>query len=219
MKIKLPLIGLFFILSIFSNAQISPNDANALMGLPTATNLAEINAILNPKIGSVVFNIANEEIYRYTGLTNGWQTTTDDQLDSEVNLAIPIDVDEAGEVSPTNETTVQEVINAIAPITSAAARVFYPPSIEVPVATNGTFNLNLYTQYTAQFSSPTATSPSAPAIPVYAATDLYYYVTYADPLVFNTATMSIDANGVLTYTVIGQPLTFNSLINVVFVVK
>jgi hypothetical protein len=31
--------------------------------------------------------------------------------------------------------------------------------------------------------------------------------------------MSIDANGVLTYDIIGQPADANSLINVVFVVK
>ncbi|WP_241507292.1 hypothetical protein [Aquimarina sediminis] len=213
------IIVLLFILPIGVYSQIGTGDANALMGLPSATNLAEINAIVSPQIGSVVYNLADEKMYRYTGVTNGWQTASDDQEDSEVNLTTPIDVDQAGETTPTNETTVQEVIQAIAPITSAAARVFYPPSIEVSVATNGTFTLDLYAQYTAQFSSPTASSPSAPSIPVYAANELYYYVTYADPLVFNTGTMSIDANGVLTYTVIDQPLDFNSLINVVFVVK
>ncbi|WP_241461456.1 hypothetical protein [Aquimarina macrocephali] len=217
MKKTLPLISLSFILSVGMYAQIGTGDANALMGLPAATDLAEINAIIGPTIGSIVFNLDDQEIYRFT--STGWQRSTDDQLDSEVNLATPIDVDESGETTPTLETNVQQVIQAIAPITSGAARVFYPPSIEVPVATNGTFTLNLYTQYTAQFSSPTATSPSAPDIPVYAANELHYYVTFADPTVFNTGTMSIDANGVLTYTVIGQPADYNSLINVVFVVK
>jgi hypothetical protein len=217
MKKLLPLITLSFILSAGMYAQIGTGDAAALMGLPTATDLAEINAIIGPSIGSVVFNLNDQEIYRFT--STGWQRSTDDQLDSEVNLATPIDVDESGETTPTLETNVQEVIQAIAPITSGAARVFYPPSIEVLVATNGTFTLNLYTQYTAQFSSPTASSPSAPAIPIYAANELHYYVTFADPLVFNTGTMSIDANGVLTYTVIGQPADYNALINVVFVVK
>ncbi|PKV49782.1 hypothetical protein ATE84_1819 [Aquimarina sp. MAR_2010_214] len=214
---KLPLIAFSFILSTGMFAQIGTGDAGALIGLPTATDLAEINAIIGPSIGSVVFNLNDQEIYRFT--STGWQRSTDDQLDSEVNLTTPIDVDESGETTPTLETNVQQVIQAIAPITSGAARVFYPPSIEVPVATNGTFTLNLYNQYTAQFSSPTATSPAAPDIPVYAANELHYYVTFADPAVFNTGTMSIDANGVLTYTVIGQPLDFNSLINVVFVVK
>ncbi len=214
---KLPLT--LFLFSIWSTVIFGQLDANSLMGLPTATDMAEINGIASPQIGSIVYNLGDEEIYRYTGVTNGWLAATDDQLDSEVNLATPIDVDQSGEAAPTAETNVQEVIQAIAPITSGAARVFYPPSIEVPVATNGTFTLNLYTQYTAQFSSPTATSPSAPNIPVYAANELHYYVTFADPSVFNTSSMSIDANGVLTYTVIGQPVDFNTLINVVFVVK
>ncbi|MDM9631985.1 hypothetical protein QU605_10905 [Robiginitalea sp. M39] len=145
--------------------------------------------------------------------------STDDQLDTEVNLATPIDVDEGAVSSPTNETTVAEVINAIAPITSKAARVFYPPSIAIDASTNGTgFTVDLYAQYIAQFGTPAVASTGAPAaLPTYAASDLYYYVTLADPAVF--ANMSIDANGVLTYDIIGQPTDYNSLINVVFVVR
>ena len=63
-----------------------------------------------------------------------------------------------------------------------------------------------------------AASTGAPAaIPTYASTDLYYYVTYFDPTVFDN--VSIDASGVMTYDIIGQPADYNSLINVVFVVK
>ncbi|WP_169630383.1 hypothetical protein, partial [Flavobacterium sp. ASW18X] len=146
--------------------------------------------------------------------------STDDQFDDEVNLRTPIDVDEGGEASPTAETNVQEVIQAIAPITSKAARIFYPPSITVDASINGTFSIDLHAQYMAQFGSPTVGSAGAPAaLPTYTATELYYYVTYADPTVFNTATMSIDVNGVLSYEIIGQPADYNSLINVVFVVK
>ncbi|MDH7445060.1 hypothetical protein [Aquimarina sp. 2201CG14-23] len=219
---KLPIIALFIILSANLFAQIGPNDANALMGLPTATDLTEINAILNPQVGSVVFNLADEEIYRYTGITNGWQLSTDDQNSSEVPLASNIDVNEGAIGSPTLETTVEEVIQAIAPITSKAARVFYPPSIEIDASVNGTFSVDLYAMYTAQFGIPTAVSTGAPAtVPLYAATDLYYYVTFADSSVFDTApgAMTITAAGVLTYTVIGQPADFNTLINVVFVVR
>ncbi len=144
---------------------------------------------------------------------------TDDQYDDEVPLRTPIDVDEGGESSPTNETTVQEVINAIAPITSKAARIFYPPSIAIDASANGTgFTEDLYAQYVAQFGTPAVASAGAPAaLPTYAANELYYYVTYADPTVFDN--MSIDANGVLTYDIIGQPADYNALINVVFVVK
>jgi len=69
-------------------------------------------------------------------------------------------------------------------------------------------------------------SAGAPAaVPTYAANELYYYVTFADPTVFDTTStsgpteMTIDADGMLTYTIIGQPADFNALINVVFVVK
>ncbi|ADV49679.1 Collagen triple helix repeat-containing protein [Cellulophaga algicola DSM 14237] len=149
---------------------------------------------------------------------------TDDQYDDEVLLRTPIDVDEGGETSPTNETTVQEVIQAIAPITSKAARIFYPPSIAVDVSTNGTFTIDLYDEYIQQYGSPTVGSAGAPnALPTYTRTELYYYVTYADPAVFGNGTavsgMSIDANGNLTYQVQNQPTNYNSLINVVFVVK
>ncbi|WP_297692155.1 hypothetical protein, partial [uncultured Eudoraea sp.] len=140
---------------------------------------------------------------------------TDDQTASEVNSDVPVDVDGDGNT----EATVEDVIQDIAPITSKAARIFYPPSIAVDASTNGVgYTVDLYAQYIAQFGTPTAASAGAPAaVPTYAATDLYYYVTYADPAVF--ANMSINASGVLTYDIIGQPADYNSLINVVFVVK
>jgi len=209
-------IVFFLLLTVTVSAQI---DANSVMGMPTATT-AEMTAIASPNIGSVLFNIDDQAIYRYT--TSGWVISSDDQYDDEVLLRTALDVNEGGVGSPTNETNMEEVIQAIAPITSKAARVFYPPSIAIDASTNGNFNVNLYTQYTAQFATPTAVSSGAPtAVPTYAATDLYYYVTYADPLVFDTTpgAMTINASGVLSYEIIGQPGDYNSLINVVFVVK
>ncbi len=209
-------IVFFLLLTVTVSAQI---DANSVMGMPTATT-AEMTAIAGPNIGSVLFNTDDQAIYRYT--TSGWVISSDDQYDDEVLLRTALDVNEGGVGSPTNETNMEEVIQAIAPITSKAARVFYPPSIAIDASTNGNFNVNLYTQYTAQFAAPTAVSTGAPtAVPTYVATDLYYYVTYADPLVFNTTpgAMTINASGVLSYEIIGQPADYNSLINVVFVVK
>ncbi|MUH37907.1 collagen-like protein, partial [Zobellia amurskyensis] len=147
---------------------------------------------------------------------------TDDQYDDEVPLRVAIDVDDAGKNAAqgyVEETNVQEVIQAIAPITSKAARIFYPPSIEVDASTNGTNRtINLYDQYIAQFGSPMVASASAPAaIPTYTNTELYYYVTFYDTTVFDN--VSVNASGVMTYDVIGQPSSYNSLINVVFVVK
>ncbi len=213
MKFKL-LYALVFVANL-SFAQI---DANSLMGLPTATN-TEMTSLTGVNIGSILFNTTDQKVYRFT--STGWQVDTDDQNASEVNIATPVDVNNiTGDPGAGNESTVEEVVQAIAPITSRAARVFYPPSIAIDASTNGTFTLNLYNEYTAQFASPVAGSTGAPsAIPTYAAADLYYYVTFADPAVFNTGTMSIDGNGVLTYTIIGQPTDLNALINVVFVVK
>ncbi|NHF61370.1 hypothetical protein FK220_018595 [Flavobacteriaceae bacterium TP-CH-4] len=147
---------------------------------------------------------------------------TDDQFDDEVDLRTNIDVDDAGKSVAqgyVEETNVQEVIQAIAPITSKAARIFYPPSIAVDASTNGTGRtLDLYAQYTAQFATPMVASNLAPAaIPTYANTELYYYVTYYDTSVF--ANVSVDEFGEMTYDVIAQPADYNSLINVVFVVK
>jgi uncharacterized protein YlxP (DUF503 family)/prefoldin subunit 5 len=138
-----------------------------------------------------------------------------DQTASDVDLDTSVDSDGDG----SSETTVEGAIQAMSPIVSKAARIFYPPSIAVDASTNGIGRtLNLYDQYVAQFGTPAVASLGAPAaIPTYAATDLYYYVTYADPAVFDN--MSIDASGELTYDIVGQPSDYNALINVVFVVK
>ena len=144
---------------------------------------------------------------------------TDDQFDDEVELRTPIDVDDAGKATVSLETNVQEVIEAIAPITSKAARIFYPPSIAVDASSNGTGRtIDLYSQYTAQFATPAVASTGAPAsIPTYADDELYYYVTEYDTSVFDN--VSVSATGVMTYDVISAPADYNSLINVVFVVK
>ena len=210
------LTALFFTLTISVSAQI---DAFSVTGTPTATT-AEMNAILTPlpNIGSVLYNTDDDAIYRYT--STGWQKNTDDQYDDEVLLRTAIDVNEGGVSGLTSETTVKDVIDAIAPITSKAARVFYPPSIAIDASTNGTGRtVNLYTEYTDQFASVnTVASAGAPAaVPTYASNELYYYVTYSDPTVFDN--ISISATGVMTYDIIGQPTDYNSLINVVFVVN
>lgn len=208
------LIAVFMMLTLTVSAQI---DANSVIGIPTATT-AEMNAIVGPSIGSVLYNTDDDAVYRYT--STGWQKNSDDQYDDEVQLRTAIDVNEGGVSGPTSETTVKEVIDAIAPITSKAARVFYPPSIAIDAATNGTGRtVNLYTEYTDQFASVnTVASAGAPAaVPTYAANELYYYVTYSDSAVFDN--ISISAAGVMTYDIIGQPADYNSLINVVFVVK
>ncbi|RNC87496.1 MAG: hypothetical protein ED555_14295 [Allomuricauda sp.] len=185
------------------------------MGIPSGTT-AEINAITTAQIGSCAFNTDDEAIYWYT--SSGWVRATDDQDASEVNLVTAVDSD--GDAA--NETTVEDVVQAITPITSASGRIFYPPSIAIDASTNGTANVDLYQAYLDQFSAPVVSS-EAVAIPTYARTELYYYVTYADPSVFGNGTsvqnMSVNTNGVLSYEIFNQPADYNSLINVVFVVK
>ncbi|MEM9001585.1 MAG: hypothetical protein AAGB24_15090 [Bacteroidota bacterium] len=212
-KIGLSILA-FLGLTVTINAQI---DAGSLMGLPSATT-AEMNAITSPAMGGCLFNTDDGTIYYYTG--SNWQRATDDQNASEINLVTAIDLDEGGASSPTNETTVEEAIQAIAPITSRAGRVFYPPSIAIDASSNVTnAQINLYNQYVNQFASASMVyNPSAPnAIPTYAANELNYYVTYYDPAVF--ANITITDAGLMEYDIIGQPADYNSLINVVFVVK
>ncbi|SEM05408.1 hypothetical protein SAMN04488008_108141, partial [Maribacter orientalis] len=97
--------------------------------------------------------------------------------------------------------------------------IFYPPSIEVDVATTGTGRtIDLHAEYLAQYGTPTVVSAGAPvAIPTYANNELYYYVTYYDPAVF--ANVSVNNVGVMTYDVIASPTDYNTLINVVFVAQ
>ncbi|WP_299001304.1 hypothetical protein [uncultured Tenacibaculum sp.] len=105
-------------------------------------------------------------------------------------------------------------------------RIFYPPSLALPMPSviNGTDNVgmtyNLHSDYSNQFSLPAATSAkstSAPDLPIYAANQLWYYVTYFDPSIFQD--ISISDTGVMTYTVKALPTDDNTIINVVFVVK
>lgn len=201
--------GLFtFCLS--AKAQIEGTSIPSIPQL-TATEMASITS---PNIGSSIFNTDDQKVYNFT--SSGWITTTDDQAASEVNSDAPVDVDGDGNA----EATIEDVIQDIAPITSASGRIFYPPSIEIDASINVTdATKNLYTEYTSQFSSAnTVASNGAPStIPIYAADELYYYVTYFDPSVF--ANVEIDANGLMEYDIIGQPTDYNTLINVVFVVK
>lgn len=202
------------VLALFSSSAWAQIDARTPFGLSTMTT-AEMNGITSPQTGSVIFNTDDGAIYRYDG--SSWVTSTDDQTSTEVNLSSNLDADGDANV----ETTVQEVLEAISPITSKAARIFYPPSIAIDASTNGSFSVDLYQQYLDQFGSVVATSDpiNLPTVPVYGRTELYYFVTYANPSVFNTANMSIDGNGNLSYEIIGQPVDYNTLINVVFVVK
>ena len=126
-----------------------------------------------------------------------------------------IDVDGDG----TDEETVDDAMSDITKITSKAGRIFYPPSIAIPASSLGPGTpINLHAEYVAQYGSPAVSNPSAPsAIPTYAANELNYYITFYDTNVFSGVSVS-DA-GIMNFTVDNIPADYNSLINVVFVVK
>lgn len=100
-----------------------------------------------------------------------------------------------------------------------AIKFMYMPSISINTSVLGTaFTRNLYGEYTAQFTTPSAQNPGSAGvpIPVFAANQLNYYITYFDPAVF--ANVSINDAGTLTYDIIGSASAC-SFINVVFVLK
>lgn len=103
--------------------------------------------------------------------------------------------------------------------TDKSSKIFYPPAIAIDASSTGTsLILDLHQEYVNRFGSPAVVSSSAPtAIPYYAETELYYYVTDFDTDVFEN--LSISATGVLTYDIKASPDDDFSLINVVFVVK
>ena len=117
---------------------------------------------------------------------------------------------------------VAEADGTLRQVKSAMPKFFYMPAIIFDTSVNGSFTRNLHNEYLGQFtgtSNPTLVGSSgAPnAIPnVPAAGDLYYYITYYDTDVF--ANLSINANGVLTYDIIGNA-TESSYMTIVFVVK
>ena len=205
-------IGLLAFCLVAKGQQI---EGTSLPSLPSLTT-TEMNGATGVYIGSSIFNTDDQRVYSYT--SSGWVTSTDDQDASEVASDNPVDADGDG----VTEATVEEVIQSIAPITAASGRIFYPPSIVIDASVNGTFTKDLYQEYLDQFDSPVASS-EAVDIPVYGRTELYYYVTEADVNVFGNGTavqnMSVNTDGILSYQIFNPPTDYNSLINVVFVVK
>ena len=140
--------------------------------------------------------------------TQAIPTGTDNQTASQVPIT-----DAAGNYAASNVETALAELGT----TKKASQVFYPPPFSVNAATPGTYSINLYAEYIAQFGSPVISSSGT--IPTYTASQLDYHVTYADPAVFNNNTMSLSATGVLTYTVTAAPTNGDTFINFVFVVK
>ncbi|WP_298549191.1 hypothetical protein [uncultured Aquimarina sp.] len=180
-----------------------------------------------------------------SGTNNGISFNTIGNVSSASTLGLAmkiqddgeLDLPEYGEPTPNFEGTATATkalgVNADGSVvelnTTKSSRIFYPPSIAIDASTisantaaPGDESVNLYDQYIEQFTlanaATSASSTGSPGtIPTYLANELYYYVTFFDPAVF--ANVAIDANGEMTYDIINTPADFNSLINVVFVVR
>lgn len=96
-------------------------------------------------------------------------------------------------------------------------KFFYMPSVLVNTSTLGTKTMDLYNLYYTQFNTPPVKSfGSTGSIPTLPKNQLEYYVTYYDTSLMNN--VSITADGVMTYNVIGNA-SDASFMNIVFVVK
>ncbi|MGB3142554.1 MAG: hypothetical protein WBB24_00455, partial [Maribacter sp.] len=165
-------------------------------------------------------NNSSNEIQTITS-TDGSVTVTPSGINYNLSVAAANGAETIVEAAPNTDISVSGTGTSADPYLIANTRpnIFYPPSIAVDVATTGTGRtIDLHDEYLSQYGTPAVVSAGAPtAIPTYADTDLYYYVTYFDSSVF--ANVSVAANGVMTYDVIATPTDYNTLINVVFVAK
>ena len=129
----------------------------------------------------------------------------------------------------TDQVVVADASGILRQVKAAMPKFFYMPSVVIPTAadqfvaetgvTGESFGtMNLYDRYSKQFLTPLKSSPGAPALPIIAKTELYYYVTWYDATVFTN--VQVSAAGVLTYTVVpGADVTVGSFMNIVFAVK
>ncbi|MDR1259137.1 MAG: hypothetical protein LBK65_07675 [Tannerellaceae bacterium] len=112
--------------------------------------------------------------------------------------------------------------------TGEGIRYFYMPSCNIEVASTGTKTFNLYNEYVRQFTRSgngtfiTSNSsinyvPSPELTRLYAANELDYVITYYDTSVFTG--VSINAAGLMSYTVNTTNTTSATYFNIVFIVK
>lgn len=96
------------------------------------------------------------------------------------------------------------------------------PSIAIDASEEGSFTVDLYTEYKNQFTGANPThffksAGSPDTIPYFqSATELYYYITYYDNEVIQID--SITTDGKVSYTIL-QEAGYDSFMNVVFVTK
>ncbi|MDF4222376.1 hypothetical protein PXC01_12305, partial [Maribacter sp. M208] len=202
---------------------VNDADSNASNELQTISR-SGTNVILSNGGGTVSIadndNNSSNEIQTITS-TDGSVTVTPNGINYNLSVPTANGAETIVEAAPDTDISVTGTGTSADPYLIANTRpdIFYPPSIEVDVATTGTGRtIDLHAEYLAQYGTPAVVSAGAPtAIPTYANNELYYYVTYYDTTVF--ANVSVNATGIMTYDVIAAPTDYNTLINVVFVAQ
>jgi hypothetical protein len=197
-------------------------DLDKVIGNETITGLAFDGAVLTISEGGntdQTINISSLDTDDQTLSLSGNQLSISEG--NSVTIPSANGAETIVEAAPDTDISVTGTGTSADPYLIANTRpdIFYPPSIEVDVATTGTGRIiDLYAEYIDQYGTPDVVSAGAPAaIPTYANTELYYYVTHYDDTVFDN--VNVSATGVMTYDVIAAPTDYNTLINVVFVAK
>lgn len=130
----------------------------------------------------------------------------------------------------TNKIVVADANGVLKTVNAVLPKYFYMPSVIMPTAQDqvpgmagatynaGTFTIDLYTNYTNQFSTPLVSSEINASIPTLPASELNYHIVWYDNTVFENVTISV--NGILTYTIANNAdITIGSFMNIVFEVK
>lgn len=130
----------------------------------------------------------------------------------------------------TDKIVVADASGVLKTVNATMPKFFYMPSVIMPTAEDqvpgmagatynaGTFTVDLYTNYTNQFSTPLVSSETNASIPTLPASELNYHIVWYDNTVFENVT--INANGILTYTIANDAdITIGSFMNIVFVIK
>ncbi len=190
-------------------------------------------AVVNPtgtNPGDKYLNAINGDVYEYDGTT--WSAAP------IANIKGAKGDDGVGGRTQGDEITAKvSGTGTVADPYTVKMKFFYMPPVIFNTATPGTgLKRNLYLEYVAQFSNQKfipntvtggsvsgasdtfVSSAGAPAtIPVIAAAgDLYYYITYYDKDVITN--IQIDANGMMTYDIVGSA-TAATYMNIVFVLN
>lgn len=165
-----------------------------------------------PSTGQVLVATSIEE-----GTAIGWVPTTISTTDTKTIVSGASGV----EVTPTVNTQDASVTDYKVAVKYAMPQVFYMPAMLFNAQAGQTYSdVDLYAHYVDQFATPFKSSAGASGmIPhVAAATQLEYYITYADPSILPDS-ITISADGKLSYEVgTGSQESF-AYMTVVFVVK